>query len=76
MRHGSQFLSPLPGRAVRLGIELFTHVVLDFTGVELVGQGFADELFRVWQSEHPEAELTLTGANRGVALMTSRAAKP
>ncbi len=76
VQHGSEFLSRSQAKRFALGLELFTHVVLDFTGVELVGQGFADELFRVWQSEHPEVKLTVTGANRGVALMIGRVAKP
>jgi hypothetical protein len=27
-------------------------VILDFTGVETIGQGFADELFRVFATAH------------------------
>ncbi len=76
VHHGSEFLSRSQAKRFALGLERFRQVVLDFTGVELVGQGFADELFRVWQSEHPEVELTVTGANRGVALMIGRVAKP
>lgn len=41
--------------AKRLGsqLERFERAVLDFAGVETVGQGFVDELFRVWPREHP-----------------------
>lgn len=76
VQHGSEFLSRSQAKRFALGLEQFKHVVLDFTGVDLVGQGFADELFRVWQSDHPEVKLTVTGANRGVALMINRVAKP
>lgn len=76
VQHGSEFLSRSQAKRFALGLEQFKHVVLDFTGVDLVGQGFADELFRVWQSDHPDVELTVTGANRGVALMINRVAKP
>lgn len=76
VRHGSEFLSRSQAKRFALGLEQFTQVVLDFTGVELVGQGFADELFRVWQADHPDVTMTVTGANRGVALMIGRVAKP
>ena len=32
-------------------------VVLDFSGIEEIGQGFADELFRVFVNQHPEVKL-------------------
>ena len=35
----------------------FRNVVLDFKGVEAVGQGFVDEMFRVWASRHPNTRL-------------------
>lgn len=37
--------------------ERFRTVVLDFEGVEEIGQGFADEVFRVFQLAHPGTEL-------------------
>jgi len=36
-----------------MGLEKFEMVVLDFKGVQMVGQGFADEVFRVWQKNWP-----------------------
>lgn len=76
VQHGSEFLSRSQAKRFALGLEQFKRVVLDFTGVELVGQGFADELFRVWQADHPDVAMTVTGANRGVALMIGRVVKP
>ena len=38
-------------------LETFKEVVLDFEDVEFIGQGFADELFRVYASAHPEVLL-------------------
>ena len=38
-----------------------------------MGQGFADEVFRVWAKQHPEVRLTPTNMNDGVALMIGRA---
>ena len=76
VQHGSEFLSRSQAKRFALGLEEFEHVILDFTGVDLVGQGFADELFRVWQVQHPTVRLDVAGANAGVALMLGRVAKP
>jgi hypothetical protein len=42
----------------------------------LIGQGFADELFRVWQRDHPDVEPNVAGASRGVRLMIDRVRRP
>lgn len=76
IQHGSEFLSRSQAKRFALGLEQFTQVDLDFTSVDIIGQGFADELFRVWQAEHPHIALGVTGANPGVALMINRVAKP
>ena len=51
----------------------FTHVTLDFTGVDVVGQGFCDEVFRVFARAHPGVVLEPVGMNDGVAFMVARA---
>ena len=38
--------------------EQFAHVVLDFAGVETIGQAFADEAFRVFVNSHPAVKVT------------------
>jgi hypothetical protein len=55
------------------GLEKFREVVLDFTGVELIGQGFADEVFRVWQHQHPEVRLMPVNMSEPIAFMVERA---
>lgn len=47
-------------------LEEFSEVFLDFEGIEFMGQGFADEVFRVFQSQHPELTLTPVHANETV----------
>jgi hypothetical protein len=39
-------------------LEEFQEVLLDFHNVEFMGQGFADELFRVYAVAHPQVTLT------------------
>jgi hypothetical protein len=53
--------------------EQFKTVVLDFTGVETIGQAFADEVFRVFQRAHPEVELAAANASPMVTRMIRRA---
>jgi anti-sigma regulatory factor (Ser/Thr protein kinase) len=55
------------------GIERFKSVTLDFTGVKWIGQGFADEIFRVYRKAHPDVEILTEGANEDVAQMIRRA---
>ena len=54
-------------------IEKFKVVVFDFDGVELVGQAFADEIFRVFALSHPCIALEHLNANKEVSKMISRA---
>ena len=49
--------------------EKFRTVVLDFKGVVLIGQAFADEVFRVFPLVHPEVELMSLNANKEVGQM-------
>jgi anti-sigma regulatory factor (Ser/Thr protein kinase) len=49
--------------------EKFRTVVLDFKGVVLIGQAFADEVFRVFPLVHPEVELMSLNANKEVSQM-------
>ena len=51
----------------------FRHVTLDFSGVEVVGQGFCDEVFRVFARAHPKVKLEPVGMNDAVAFMVGRA---
>lgn len=51
----------------------FAHVTLDFSGVEVVGQGFCDEVFRVFAGVHPQVTLEPVGMTDTVAFMVARA---
>jgi len=48
-------------------------IILDFQGVETVGQGFADEIFRVFQNQHPEIEISAIHMHENVEFMVNRA---
>lgn len=42
-----------------LRVDKFEHIILDFKGVDSIGQGFADEVFRVFKNEHPRIKLSV-----------------
>ncbi|MDO5573862.1 MAG: DUF4325 domain-containing protein [bacterium] len=50
-------------------LEEFEEAVLDFSEVDFCGQGFADEVFRVFHNAHPETKLTVIHANQDVERM-------
>jgi len=54
-------------------IDRFKTVVFDFKDVKIIGQAFADEIFRVFASEHPEISIQEFEANAEVCQMITRA---
>jgi hypothetical protein len=50
----------------------FKTVILDFDGVQEIGQAFADELFRVYGGSHPDVELLTTNMTEQVKQMWQR----
>jgi len=63
------FVSRTEAKLIGARLEGFEVVELDFTGIDQIGQGFADELFRVWVSEHPTSRLVPVKANPAVMAM-------
>lgn len=51
---GVRFVSRSEARRLLRGLERFREVLVDLRGVQEVGQGFVDEVFRVWPSQHPD----------------------
>lgn len=52
-------------------LQRFRRAEVDFTGINDVGHGFADELFRVFTREHPALELVPVGMAPRVAAMVA-----
>jgi hypothetical protein len=70
---GRSLVSRAEAKRVVASLDEFTHVTLDFSGVEVVGQGFCDEVFRLFARAHPEIVLEPAGMNDAVAFMVARA---
>lgn len=60
------FVSRTEAKLIGARLEGFEVIELDFSGITQIGQGFADELFRVWAKEHPSSHLVPVNANPAV----------
>jgi len=60
-------------RRILRRIEDFQEVVLDFKDVKMIGQGFADEVFRIFRREYPEIKVDCINQNADVLFMIERA---
>lgn len=70
---GTVFVSRGEARRLLDGLDTdFDTVEVDFTGVTDVGQGFVDELLRVWPSAHPGKTITPANMNEAVEFMIQR----
>jgi len=67
------YVSRSQARRILAGLEKFQTIDLDFKDVETVGQAFADEVFRVWQTAHKDIKLIIKNANENIMLMIKRA---
>lgn len=71
-RIDSGFVSRSQARRILAGLEKFQAIILDFKNVQLVGQGFVDEVFRVWTSRHPGKVIEVRNASEHVQFMVGR----
>lgn len=63
---GEQLVSRSQAKRVLARFENFSEVLLDFSGVDEIGQAFADEIFRVFPNDHPDISLVAIRANPAV----------
>lgn len=54
---GERLISRSQAKRILNRIEKFTNVVLDFNGIDTIGQAFSDEIFRVFARKHPQIHL-------------------
>jgi len=68
-----QGLSRSQARRLLYGLDKFRRITFDFIGIKEIGQGFADEIFRVFANKYPQVDLTFANATPAVAFMITRA---
>jgi anti-sigma regulatory factor (Ser/Thr protein kinase)/uncharacterized protein (DUF1330 family) len=66
---GGNYISRSQARRVLAGLDSFKHLMLDFQNVQAIGQGFADEVFRVWKQRHPRAVIEIRNAGENIKMM-------
>ena len=66
---GERLVSRSQAKRILNRVEKFKTVWLDFSGVDSIGQAFADEVFRVFARQHPEIELTSRNYNEDILRM-------
>ncbi len=72
-RYGEEKLvSRSQAKRVLSRFEKFREVMLDFSGIESIGQAFADEIFRVFGLQNPNVEVLFVDANPEVEKMIRR----
>jgi anti-sigma regulatory factor (Ser/Thr protein kinase)/uncharacterized protein (DUF1330 family) len=70
---GSEYISRSQARRILSGLDKFRTIILDFKDVETIGQGFADEIFRVWKSQRPNVSIISQNSNENINFMINRA---
>ncbi|MHC4123833.1 MAG: STAS-like domain-containing protein, partial [Planctomycetota bacterium] len=63
---GEVLISRSQAKQLITRFERFKEVILDFEGIKLIGQPFADEIFRVFQKQHPKVHLIPVKTNKDV----------
>jgi biotin operon repressor len=74
-----QLVSRSQAKRVLVRVDQFAQVIFDFTGVDMIGQAFADQIFRVFASEHPNVALIPSHANpeiMGLIQATIKSGRP
>lgn len=70
---GGVYISRSQARRILFGLEKFKIIVLDFESIPIVGQAFADEIYRVFISKHPDIIIEEENMSEGVRFMIERA---
>lgn len=73
VRKEGSYVSRSEAKRILFRLDQFKRIVLDFKNVTGIGQGFADEIFRVFQNQHPEITLEPVNMAESVRFMVERA---
>jgi len=70
-----RLMSRSEAKRLLLGLDEYTVLDFNFKNVDEVGQGFCDEIFRVYANKHPGKLLSYHGASNVVRYMIERSRK-
>jgi anti-sigma regulatory factor (Ser/Thr protein kinase) len=69
---GDELVSRSQAKRILQRFDRFKEVMLDFKGINMIGQAFADEIFRVFVRDHPDVAIVAVNTNREIDQMISR----
>ncbi|MEX6519570.1 STAS-like domain-containing protein [Fusobacterium animalis] len=72
---GHDFVSRSLAKRILMNVEKFKIIVLDFENIDNIGQGFADEVFRVFKNKNPDITIVPVNMNEEIEFMIKRAMK-
>jgi hypothetical protein len=64
--YAGEYVARSEARRLLARLDQFREVMLDFSGVKSIGQGFADEIFRVFATAHPGVALKRINVAPGI----------
>ncbi len=70
---GGVNVSRSQARRVLSDLDKFRIIVMDYDHVPMIGQAFADEVYRVFKNKHPDIKIEDEHMNKAVEFMVSRA---
>ena len=69
---GHDFVSRSLAKRILMNVEKFKIIVLDFENIDNIGQGFADEVFRVFKNKNPDITIVPVNMNEKIEFMINR----
>ncbi|WP_339019524.1 STAS-like domain-containing protein [Fusobacterium animalis] len=72
---GHDFVSRSLAKRILMNVEKFKIIVLDFENIDNIGQGFTDEVFRVFKNKNPDITIVPVNMNEEIEFMINRAMK-
>jgi anti-sigma regulatory factor (Ser/Thr protein kinase) len=71
----TSFVSRSQAKRILFGLDKFSLITFDFKRVEFIGQGFVDEIFRIFLNNHPDIRIQYINANEAVRFMIERGSR-
>lgn len=70
---GGVHISRSQARRILTGLDKFKIIIMDYDKVPMIGQAFADEIYRVFKNKFPNIEIRDENMNEAVEFMIQRA---
>ena len=63
------YISRSQAKRLLIGLDKFREIILNFKKVKNIGQGFIDEIYRVFGNKHPNIKIKSINANNLIESM-------